>query len=144
MENLMSTKEIAAFLNVNEKMVLSPKGGEPLVLAGQRGGNKPHRAQYAYILGGIRVYVTRAPWSAKISDSDRQRLVTGLTEKEKSKFISENPVAKSWSWTPMTRNPELYVRGWIRHPDHKTIILKEWYRVAVNAEIRGKNVVFLD
>ncbi len=44
----------------------------------------------------------------------------------------------------MTRNPELYVRGWVRHPDHKTIILHDWHRVVVNREVRGRNVTFLD
>jgi len=134
----------AGDLKVIEKMILRPKGGEPLVLAGARGGNKPHRAQEAYIAGGTRVYVTNAPLSANISREERQRLSTGLTEGQKAQFINRYPKAKRWSWTPMTRNPDLYVRGWIRHPDHKTIILKEWYRVAVNAEIRGRNVAFLD
>ncbi len=131
-------------LKVNENMIQRPKGGEPLVLAGGRGGNKPHRAQEAYIAGGTRVYVTNAPFSSKISRTERQRLSAGITEGQKAQLINRNPRAASWSWVPMTRNPDLYVRGWIRHPDHKTIILRGWHRVAVNAEIRGRNVVFLD
>ncbi len=131
-------------LKVNESMIQRPKGGEPLVLTGGRGGNKPHRAQEAYIAGGTRVYVTNAPFSSKISRTERQRLSAGITEGQKAQLINRNPRAASWSWVPMTRNPDLYVRGWIRHPDHKTIILRGWHRVAVNAEIRGRNVVFLD
>jgi len=132
-------------LNVNENMIQRPKGGEPIVLAGERAGNKPHRAKEAYIKGGTRVYIARAPGSEKISRDERRRLSTGLTEDQKAEFIKRYPKAKSWSWAPMTRNPELYVRGWIRHPDHKTIILRDWHRVAVNGEIRGgHHVVFLD
>jgi hypothetical protein len=134
----------AGDLKVNENMILRPKGGEPLVLAGGRGGNKPHMAQEAYIAGGTRVFVIRAPFSAKVSRNERQRLSAGITEGQKAQFINRYPRAKTWSWVPMTRNPDLHVRGWIRHPDHKTIILKGWHKVAVNAEIRGRNVVFLD
>ncbi len=114
------------------------------MLAGERAGKKPHRAQEVYITGGTRVYIARVPGSEKISRSERQKLSTGLTERQRAQFIKSNPKAKSWSWASMTRNPELYVRGRIRHPDHKTIILRDWHRVAVNGEIRGRNVVFLD
>ena len=44
----------------------------------------------------------------------------------------------------MIRNPEVYVRGYARHPDHATIILKDWHRVFVNAELTTSFVSFLD
>jgi hypothetical protein len=47
----------------------------------------------------------------------------------------------------MLRDPELYVRGAIRHPDHATITLRGWHRVYLSAESEaraGAHVVFLD
>jgi hypothetical protein len=47
----------------------------------------------------------------------------------------------------MRRNPEVYVKGRIRHPDHKTTVLPGWHRVVPNTENRaaaGRNVAFLD
>ncbi len=47
----------------------------------------------------------------------------------------------------MTRDPELYAKGAVRHPDHATITLRDWHRVLVNTE-RGaramRHVAFLD
>ncbi len=114
------------------------------MLSNVRAGNKPHRAQEAYIVGGTTVYTVQV-FASRVKDiNERTRLAAGLTENEKRRYIRKHPKAKSWSWNRMTRDPALYVRGWIRHPDHKTLILRHWYRVAVNGEIRGSNVVFLD
>jgi hypothetical protein len=47
----------------------------------------------------------------------------------------------------MLRDPELYVRGAVRHPDHATISLREWHRVHMNTESQARaaaHVVFLD
>jgi hypothetical protein len=47
----------------------------------------------------------------------------------------------------MRRNASVYVRGHIRHADHKTIILHGWHRVLMNTENQAKamrNVAFLD
>jgi len=130
--------------SVNENMILRPKGGEPIMLSNARSGNKPHRAQEAYIVGGTTVYTVQV-FKSKVDDlNERTRLAAGLTENEKRRYIRKHPKAKSWNWNRMTRDPVLYVRGRIRHPDHKTLILRDWHRVAVNGEIRGSNVVFLD
>ncbi len=43
------------------------------------------------------------------------------------------------------RNPEVYVRRSVRHPDHATLRLDCWHRVRINAElIHGTSVTFLD
>ena len=52
-----------------------------------------------------------------------------------------------WNWRYMVRNPEAYVKGAIRHPDHKTIVLHVWHRVTMNTEGQSEamqHVVFLD
>ncbi len=50
-------------------------------------------------------------------------------------------------WARMTRDPELYAKGAVRHPDHATITLRDWHRVLMNTE-RGaramRHVAFLD
>jgi len=121
---------------------------EPLILSGVRAGNKPHIAELAFRRGGEQVYIPNVGWNrlfdTKISRDTRNMLQAGLTNEERSAFMKTNPSAKEWGWRPMVRNPELYVKGYVRHPDHKTIIIPDWYRVVVNGEIRGQNVVFLD
>ncbi len=114
------------------------------MLSGARGGNKPHRAQEAYIAGGTMGYRVKVSPKMVKSLGEREKLASGLTEQEKVLYIRQNPEARKWNWSRMTRNPELYVRGWVRHPDHKTIILHDWHRVVVNREVRGRNVTFLD
>ena len=34
----------------------------------------------------------------------------------------------------MKRNPEVYARGAVRHPDHAVIVLPVWHRVYMNTE----------
>jgi len=123
---------------------------EPLILSGVRAGNKPHIAKLAYRTGGEQVYVPNVGlWGfsefGKNGSAWRNRLERGLTEKQKTLFNQEfKSKASKIKFRPMMRNPDLYVSGTVRHPDHKTITLNGWYRVYVNGEIRGENVVFLD
>ena len=47
----------------------------------------------------------------------------------------------------MARNPEAYVKGAVRHVDHKTVVLQVWHRVVMNTEGQSqamRHVVFLD
>jgi hypothetical protein len=102
---------------------------EPLVRS--RGG-KPHMCQELYRHGGETVYVSPgAP--------------NGLTEAEYHQ-ISEGERAR-WSWRVMRRNPRVYVRGRVRHPDHATVALDGWHEVFSNTEHLShamREVVFLD
>lgn len=133
---------VPADIEVDGDLVLR---NEPLMLSGQRAGNKPHIAKYAYRTGGETVYVPNiGAW--KLSDFSsgwRDALARGLTESSKRSFLNHYPDANI-SFRTMSRNPDLYVTGTVRHPDHKTISLTGWHRVYVNGEIRGQNVVFLD
>ena len=47
----------------------------------------------------------------------------------------------------MRRNPQVYVKGRVSHPDHKTIVLPGWHQVHMNTEHRSaamQNMAFLD
>jgi hypothetical protein len=113
---------------VNEKLVLRD---EPL----SRGnGGKPHWADFCFRTGGETVYVC-------------PRHPNGVTEAEYKVILTGNPKAKGWGWRIMSRNPGVYVRGRIRHADHRTIVLHGWHRVLMNTEAQSKamrNVAFLD
>ena len=116
----------SAGIELNPLLVL-PK--EPLIRS--RGG-KPHMCEQLYRYGGETVYVSPvAP--------------NGLTETE-YKQMSE-PKRGRWNWRIMRRNPKVYARGWVRHPDHATVTLDGWHEVFSNTEHLSdamRDVVFLD
>ena len=97
-----------------------------------RGGGKPHVCEELYRFGGETVYVSPgAP--------------NGLTD-EQYRALSEGARSR-WNWRVMRRNPKVYVRGRVRHPDHKTVVLDGWHEVLSNTEDLShamRNVAFLD
>ncbi|MCB9851277.1 MAG: hypothetical protein H6817_11310 [Phycisphaerales bacterium] len=104
---------------------------EPLV---RTAGGKPHILEFAYRLGGQIVYVCQSR-NLTLSLGDYQAL------------LRKNPDANGWRWSQMTRDPELYARGRVWHPDHATLHLGRWHRVHVNEEHRAPsraNLMFLD
>jgi hypothetical protein len=112
---------------VDEKLVLR---NEPLV----RGRGKPHRAEIAYRSGGETVYVC----------SEHPQ---GLTESAYRRLIAEKPAKRHLPWQVMRRDAGVYVRGKIRHPDHKTVNLNGWHMVVPNTESQApsmRHLVFLD
>ncbi|WP_165251500.1 hypothetical protein [Paludisphaera soli] len=114
-------------LRVDESLVLR---NEPL----RRGAGKPHWMEHCYRTGGETVHVCR-------------RHPNGLTASEYRRVLAGNPKASKWGWQVMRRNPGVYVRGSVRHADHKTIVLHGWHRVLMNTETQAKamrNVAFLD
>jgi len=117
-----------ANMAVEESLVLT---NEPL----RRGnGGKPHWAEFCYRTGGETVHVC-------------SRHPNGVTESQYRKILSGNGNAKNWRWLTMRRNPGVYVRGRVRHPDHATITLHGWHRVVMNTENESRamrNVAFLD
>jgi hypothetical protein len=117
-----------ADLAVDEKLVLRD---EPLA---RGNGGKPHWADFCYRTGGETVHVY-------------SRYPNGVTEAQYKVILAGNPKAKGWGWRTMRRNPGVYVKGRIRHPDHATIMLHGWHRVVMNTEGQSKamrNVAFLD
>lgn len=97
-------------------------------------GGKPHWADFAYRTGGETVHVCG-------------RHPNGVDARAYARILKRDPEASRWNWRTMQRNPEVYVRGRIRHLDHKTITLHGWHRVWMNTENQSKamrNVAFLD
>lgn len=112
---------------INEKFILR---NEPL----RRGAGKPHIVEQLYRTGGELVYVC----------SNRPN---GLSEVQYRKLLQSNPAAAQWGWRAMRRNMRVYARGTVRHPDHATITLPDWHRVAMNTETETETmryVAFLD
>lgn len=100
----------------------------------RRGRGKSHWLEYAHRRGGTRVYVcTEHP--------------DGIPEDAYRDLLRSNPKAARWSWRIMQRDPEVYARGKVRHPDHATITLPGWHRVVMNTETQSRtmqNMAFLD
>ena len=115
----------SAGAQVEELLVLR---NEPIA----RGGGKPHVCEEIFRFGGETVYVSPgAP--------------NGLTEKQYG-ALSDSERSR-WNWRVMRRNPKVYVRGRVRHPDHKTVMLDGWHEVLSNTENLShamRNVAFLD
>ena len=114
-------------MRVNEKSILPL---EPI----RRDGGKPHMCEQLYRDGGTTVYVC-------------SRHPNELTGDEYRRLLKEHSAAAKWGWRIMARNPVVYVRGKITHPDHSTIGLDGWHRVKMNTENRSRamaSVAFLD
>lgn len=112
---------------VNPAQVLR---NEPLA----RGTGKPHWAEFLYRTGGETVYVSHD-------------YPQGLTQAQYRTLRATKPSVKRLTWTIMRRNAGVWVRGKIRHPDHKTVELNGWHRVLMNTENRAvamRHLAFLD
>ena len=97
-----------------------------------RVGGKPHVCEELYRFGGETVYVSPG-------------VPNGLTN-EQYQALSEGE-RNRWNWRVMRRNPRVHVRGRVRHPDHKTVMVDGWHEVLSNTENLShamRNVAFLD
>jgi hypothetical protein len=96
--------------------------------------SKPHFCGFLFRTGGTQVWVCH-------------RHPTGVSQEEHDRIIKDDPAAKRWRWQAMTKNAEIYVKGSIRHADHKVLVLKGWHRVFMNTEARSRarrQLAFLD
>lgn len=122
------------FVPMEKPMTVDPKlilRNEPL---SRGGGSKPHYVEQLYRTGGELVYVNR-------------QHPQGITQAQYNKLIQRSPAAKKLIWHQMRRNPGVFARGAVRHPDHATIVLHDWCRVLMNEENKAqgrKNLAFLD
>jgi hypothetical protein len=101
---------------------------EPLT----RGRGRPHVMQFAYRRGGDAVYVNR----------DHP---AGISEARYARLRPEQ--RRSGGWRRLVRDPEVYAKGAVRHPDHATIRLAGWHRVLMNTEHGAsamRHVAFID
>lgn len=97
-------------------------------------GSKPHVCQFAYRTGGIGVWVCA-------------RFPVGVTFEQYDKIVERDPRARHWNWKLFLRGAGVYVRGTVRHSDHKTVRLEGWHRVSMNLEHTATfapRVAFLD
>ncbi len=103
---------------------------EPL----RRGIGKPHICEELVRFGGETVYVS-------------SRYPNGVTPGEHRKLISRKPELANENWVTQRRNPSVFVRGTVRHADHKTIVLNGWHHVLMNTETQAvamRHVAFID
>ena len=103
---------------------------EPL----RRGSGKPHVCSLVTRTGGETVYACR-------------QHPNGISPEKYGEILARNPRARGWGWRQMARNPRVYAKGSVRHPDHKTIHLGYWHRVVMNTEAEApamQHVAFLD
>jgi hypothetical protein len=97
-----------------------------------RAGGKPHLCQYLYRTGGEEVFVSNVH-------------PNGLTKLEYDNLPRVE--RRGLRWTRMARDARAYVRGCVRHVDHKSIWLRGWHEVVMNTETKARameHVVFLD
>jgi hypothetical protein len=97
-------------------------------------GSKPHICSEMMRRGGVNVMVC-------------QQYPTGIELAAYQELILTNEKAASFRWRSMTRDAEVYVRGDVRHRDHKTIDLDGWHRVYMNRERFARHapqIAFLD
>jgi hypothetical protein len=115
------------WMRIDESWVLR---NEPIA----RGGGKPHMCEELIRQVGELVYVsTQHP--------------NGLTEAQYRKLISRKPKLRNLGWVTQRRNPGVFVRGKVRHADHKTIVLDGWHQVLMNTETESvamRHVAFID
>ncbi len=101
---------------------------EPLT----RGVGNVHVMELAYRSGGEVVYLSR-------------RFPTGLSQARFERLSAEE--RKRHRWQQFLRDPEVYARGTVRHPEHATIHLADWHRVLMNTEQGARamrHVTFID
>jgi hypothetical protein len=112
---------------INENLILR---NEPL----RRGAGKAHIVEQLFRVAGERVYVC-------------PKHPNGVSEARYRQVLQNRPGAAQWGWQALRRNPRVYAKGRIRHPDHATITLPDWHRVVLNTETETetmRNVAFLD
>jgi hypothetical protein len=100
----------------------------------RRGLGNPHMCEFLVRTGGQAVYVSKGYPKA-------------LTSAQHARLLHENPALRKLTWKLMRQNMTVFVKGRIRHPDHKTVYLACWHQVIPNTESEApamRHVAFLD
>jgi len=99
--------------------------------------SKPHIAEEAYRYGGNAVFTHPLAQGKIFTQAEVEKLVkTNFSYRRTAKEFAHRMV-----------DAKVYVRGKIRHPDHKTIVLKTWHEVVPNLEQKAAgfdHLKFLD
>lgn len=109
---------------------LSVLHNEPI----RRGVGNPHVCEFLVRSGGQTVHV--ATGYSKV-----------LTGAQHARLLQAKPRLRKLPWRVLRRDMAVFVKGRIRHPDHKTVVLKFWHQVVPNTEgqaVGASNVAFLD
>lgn len=99
-----------------------------------RSGGKPHMCEFLVRTGGQAVYVSKGYPKA-------------LSSAEHARLLHEKPALRKLPWQMRRRDMTVFVKGRIRHPDHKTVNLACWHQVIPNTESQApasRHVAFLD
>lgn len=97
-------------------------------------GSKPHFCEELMRRGGVTVMVC-------------SKYPPGVPLAKYENIIAADPKAQRWIWRRMTRDAGVWVRGAVRHRDHKTVHLDGWHSVYLNRERfapHARHVAFLD
>ena len=112
---------------IDDKFILR---NEPL----RRGAGKPHIVEQLYRVAGEVVYVC-------------PKFPNGVSPMQYQRMLKQDRKSARLGWQVLRRNPRVYARGRVRHPDHATIALSDWHRVVMNTETETdtmRNVAFID
>jgi hypothetical protein len=74
-------------------------------------------------------------------------MVRDGTARNCNRLLGRDPAARRMRWRRMVRHAQVYVRGAVRHRDHKIIYLDGWHRVYMNRERfarHARQIAFLD
>jgi hypothetical protein len=136
----LNDRKNAGYVRQGEWFFVPSPGFEPdvrLILYKEplrRGRGKPHLAEFLYREGGTAVYTC-------------DQHPNGLTESLFRALIKREPEKRNLPWRSMTSDAVVHVKGRIRHPDHRTVVLPCWHRVAPNTESESQaksGLAFLD
>ena len=98
----------------------------------QRGAGKPHICERLHRREGVEVWVCDA-------------YPNGLTDEQ---YVALDKLEREQhDWRRMERDADVFVHGYVQHPDHETIVLPYWHKVVMNTETRARameDVAFLD
>lgn len=111
------------------------------------GRSKPHVVSEAVRSGGQVRYIpsttnrgfTNNPKrAAEINNALGSR--SAMTKAQMSPLADQFPEVL---WQAVLVNPDMYVRGPVRHSDHSTVMLRGWHKVVVNAESLARSAAHL-
>jgi hypothetical protein len=92
--------------------------------------SKPHICEELVRKGGDTVYIV----SGRMYTESEYRRLARFDEEFRRRRVQTR-----------IANPEVYVRGYVRHPDHATIVLEGWHRVYINRErVDNSKIAYLD